>query len=89
MPTDLPRPKRKHPHSPQKLAIAAPKHPIFSGLLNAFMIGTVLLLFALVLLQQKRWADGTPGTVADAFLQRVQAAFIGGDGGRTMANQVR
>ena len=86
MPTDLPRPKRKRPRSPQKLAIAVPRHPVLSGLLNAFMIGTVLLLFALVLLQQKRWADGTPGTVADAFLHRAQAAFVGSDSGGTMAN---
>ena len=84
MPTDLPRPKRK-PSSPT-LAIAVPRHPVLSGLLNAVMIGTVLLLFALVLLQQKRWADGTPGSVADAFLQRAQTVLIGNEYDRTMAN---
>ncbi len=77
MPTDLPRPKRKHP--PRNLAVAIPRHPVLSGMLNACMIGTVLLLFTLVLLQQKRWADGDPGSVADAFLQRAQAALIGGE----------
>jgi hypothetical protein len=86
MPTDLPRPKRKRPRPRQNLAIAVPRHPILSGLLNAFMIGTVLLLLALVLLQQKRWADGTPGTVADAFLQRAHAALIGDEHGSTLAN---
>ena len=49
MPTDLPRPKRKR--SPRNLAVAIPTHPVLSGLLNAFMIATVLVLFALVLLQ--------------------------------------
>lgn len=73
MPTDLPRPKRKQ--SPRIPATAVPKHPVVRGLLNACMIGSVLLLFALVLLQQKRWVDGETGTVADAFIQKVQAAF--------------
>lgn len=82
MPTDLPRPKRKR--SPRNLAVAIPTHPVLSGLLNACMIGTVLVLFALVLLQQKRWADGDPGSVADAFLQRAQAVLIGGDRDSTL-----
>ena len=50
MPTDLPRPKRKR--SPRNLAVAIPTHPVLSGLLNAFMIATVLVLFALVLLHR-------------------------------------
>lgn len=86
MPTDLPRPKRKRPLSSQKLTIAVPRHPVLSRLLNAFMIGTVLLLFGLVLLQEKRWADGIPGTVADGVLQRAQTALIGDERDNTLAN---
>ena len=82
MPTDLPRPKRKR--SPRNLAVAIPRHPVISGLLNALMIATVLILFALVLLQQKRWADGASGSVADAFLQRAQAVLISGDRDSTL-----
>lgn len=84
MPTDLPRPKRKR--APNRLSIAVPKHPVLGGVLNGFMVGTVLLLFALVLLQQKRWVDGAPGTVADAFLQQAHTALVGGDSDDTLAN---
>ena len=45
-------------------------------LLNTFMVGSVLILVALVLLQEKRFADGTPGSVADAFIQKTQAAIV-------------
>ena len=76
MPTDLPRGKRKSPQSRQ--AALAAKPTFFGTLLNSFMIGSVLVLFALVLLQEKRYADGEPGTVADAFLQKAQAAMIDG-----------
>jgi hypothetical protein len=79
VPTDLPRPKRRYPRQSQ--AAVAQKQTAFGMLLNTFMIGSVLLLFALVLLQEKRYADGDPGTVADAFLQRAQAALIGSDDG--------
>lgn len=77
MPTDLPRPKRSQPHPPR--AIAAPKQTLFGKLLNTFMIGSVLVLFALVLLQEKRYADGEPGTIADAFIQKAQAAISAPD----------
>ena len=72
MPTDLPRSKRKVPRPPQA---TAQKPTVFNRLLNTFMVGSVLVLFALVLLQEKRYADGEPGSVADAFLQRAQAAL--------------
>jgi hypothetical protein len=50
------------------------------------MVGTVLVLFALVLLQEKRYADGEPGSVADAFLQRAQAAIVGDNSDTMVAN---
>ena len=84
MPTDLPRSKRRVPRPPQ--AVAAQKPTAFSRLLNTFMVGTVLVLFALVLLQEKRYADGEPGSVADAFLQKAQTAIAGDERDRTMAN---
>jgi hypothetical protein len=72
VPTDLPGSKRKGPRRTQ--AATAQKPSVFSRLLNTFMVGTVLFLFAIVLLQEKRYADGEPGTVADAFMQKAQAA---------------
>ena len=77
MPIDLPGSKPKRP--PQTEAAAAPKHPVLSRLLNTLMVGSVLFLFAIVLLQEKRYADGEPGTVADEFLQKAQA-MISDDG---------
>ena len=78
MPTDLPRPKRRNPQLAR--AAGAPKPTLFAKLLNTFMIGSVLALFALVLLQEKRYADGEPGSVADAFIQKAQAAVGAEDG---------
>ena len=78
MPTDLPRPKRKNPQPAR--ATAAPKPTLFAKLLNTFMIGSVLVLFALVLLQEKHYADGEPGSVADSLLYRAQAALSAEDG---------
>lgn len=77
MPTDLPRSKRSNP--PPLRATAAPKQTLFSKLLNTFMIGSALVLFALVLLQEKRYADGEPGTIADAFILKAQAAISAPD----------
>ena len=77
MPTDLPRLKRRNP-PPARTAVA-PKPTLFARLLNTFMIGSVLVLFALVLLQEKHYADGEPGTVADAFIQKAQAAISAPD----------
>ncbi len=73
MPTDLPGSRRKRPHRIQ--AAVAPKPTALSRLLNTFMIGTVLFLFALVLMQEKRYTDGEPGTVADGFVQQALAAL--------------
>ena len=85
MPTDLPGSRRKRRY-PAK-AVVAPKPSAFSRLLNTFMIGTVLALFALVLLQEKRYADGLPGSVADGLMQKAQAAIIGdADAGDASAN---
>jgi hypothetical protein len=81
LPTDLPRPKRKTARPAQ--AAIKPKPSLFGMLLNTFMVGSVLVLVALVLLQEKRFADGTPGTIADAFIQKAQAAII--DSGATEA----
>jgi hypothetical protein len=78
VPTDLPDSKRRNPHPVR--AAAAPKQTAFAKLLNTFMIGSVLVLFALVLLQEKRYADGEAGTVADAFIQKAQAAVGAEDG---------
>jgi len=74
LPTDLPRSKRKTPRPAQ--AAIKPKPTLFGMLLNTFMVGSVLVLVALVLLQEKRFADGTPGSVADAFIQKAQAAVV-------------
>jgi hypothetical protein len=63
----------------QAQAAAAPKPTFLGLLLNTFMIGSVLALFALVLLQEKRYADGEPGTVADAFIAKAQAAIAAPD----------
>lgn len=73
MPTDLPGSKLRIQRRTQ--AVAASKPTLFSKLLNTFMIGTVLFLFGVVLLQEKRYADGEPGSVADAFIQKAQAAL--------------
>jgi len=48
-------------------------------LLNSFMIGSVLVLFAVVLLQEKRYADGEPGSIADSFIEKAHAAIINPD----------
>lgn len=72
MPTNLPRSKR-HVHK-QKTA-TPPKPTLARMLANTFMVGSVLLLFGLVLLQEKRYADGEPGSVADAFIAKAQAAL--------------
>ncbi len=37
--------------------------------------GACWFSFALVLLQEKRYADGEAGTVADAFIQKAQAVL--------------
>jgi hypothetical protein len=71
LPTDLPGSKPKRP--PQTKTITTPKHPVFSKVLRAFMVGSVLLLFAIVLLQEKHYASGESGTVADGFFQKAQA----------------
>lgn len=81
MPTDLPHPKRKTPRSAQ--AAIKPKPTLFGMLLNTFMVGSVLVLFALVLMQESRYVHGEAGTVADAFIQKAQAAIV--DGGATEA----
>lgn len=77
MPTDLPGSRRRKPR--QIKAIAAEKPSLFGKLLNTFMVGTVLFLFGIVLLQEKRYADGESGTVADAFMQKAQAALTNPD----------
>jgi hypothetical protein len=73
LPPDFPGPEHNQPRRTH--SAAAPKHSILGKVLNGFMIGSVLLLFALVLLQQKRYADGDAGTVADAFILKVQTAI--------------
>ena len=77
MPTDLPRSKRSNPH-PVRAAMA-PKQSLFIKLLNSFMVGSVLVLFALVLLQEKHYADGEPGSIADAFIQKARVAISAPD----------
>ena len=79
MPTDLPRPKRKTPRPAQ--AAIKPKPTLFGMLLNTFMVGSVLVLFALVLMQEARYVHGEAGTVADAIIQKAQAAIV--DSGAT------
>lgn len=74
MPTNLPRSKRQ---PVKREAATAPPPSLARKLLNAFMVGSVLVLFGLVLLQEKRYADGEPGSVADAFIQKAQAALAG------------
>jgi hypothetical protein len=73
VPTDLPGSKRRIPRQTQ--AAVGQKPSVFSKLLNTFMVGSVLFLFGLVLLQEKRYADGEPGTVADGFMQKAQAVL--------------
>lgn len=77
MPTDLPRGRRKPPHSHQ--AALKPKPTLFGMMLNSFMVGTVLFLFAIVLLQEKRYADGEPGSIADSFIEKAHAAIVNSD----------
>ncbi len=77
MPTDLPRTRRKT-HRPVQAAVR-PKPTVVGMLLNSFMVGSVIALFALVLLQESRYIHGEPGTVADAFLQKAQAALADPD----------
>ncbi len=60
MPTNLPRPRAKA------------KRSIFSIFLNAFMLGSALILTAAVLLQEERYAMGQPGYLAGAFEQMTQ-----------------
>jgi len=79
VPTDLPRSKRSNPV--QLRATAAPKQTLFGKLLNSFMIGSALVLFALVVLQEKHYVDGKPGSVADGILHMAQAALGAQDGG--------
>lgn len=81
MPTDLPRTRSKITRRPpaKTHAVARRKPALPDRLLNSFMVGTMLILGAVVVLQEKHYADGKPGTVADVFLQKAQAA-IGGTG---------
>ncbi len=74
MPTDLPRPKRNAFRPAEAKAKSRPT--FFGTLLNTFMVGSVLILFAAVLLQEARYVHGEPGTVADGFIQKAQAAII-------------
>lgn len=61
MPTNLPRPSVK------------PKLSIFTLVLNTFMVGSVLLLTAAVLVQEERYAAGDlPLDVAGAVEQLTQ-----------------
>lgn len=87
MPTDLPSPKRKTPRPAQ--AASKPKPTLFGRLLNTFMVGSVLVLFALVLLQEFRYVHGESGTVTDAFTQKAQAAIadsVAAESGDSVAN---
>jgi len=81
VPTDLPRSKRSNP-CPAHSAMA-PKQSLFAKLLNTFMIGSALVLFALVLLQEKHYVDGKPGSVADGIMLKAQAMLGAQDDGAT------
>ena len=60
MPTNLPR-------SPVK-----PKRSIFTVALNAFMLGSALILTGMVLIQEERYAMGQPGYFAGSNEQWTQ-----------------
>ncbi len=79
MPTDLPRSKRSNLHPVR--GAEAPKQSLFAKLLNTFMIGSAIVLFALVVLQEKHYIDGNPGSVADGILHMAQAALGAQDDG--------
>ena len=60
MPTNLPRP------------LVKPKRSIFSVVLNAFMLGSALILTFMVLIQEQRYAMGQPGYFAGTFDQMIE-----------------
>jgi hypothetical protein len=60
LPTNLPRPPVK------------PKRSIFSIVLNAFMLGSALILTGMVLIQEERYAMGQPGYFAGTLEQMTQ-----------------
>jgi len=60
LPTNLPR-------SPVK-----PKRSIFTVALNAFMLGSALILTGMVLIQEERYAMGQPGYFAGSIEQWTQ-----------------
>jgi hypothetical protein len=60
LPTNLPRPPVK------------PKRSIFSIVLNAFMLGSALILTVMVLIQEERYAMGQPGYFAGTLEQMTQ-----------------
>lgn len=60
MPTNLPRPR------------VVPKRSVFSLVLNAFMVGSILILTFLVLMQEERYAMGQPGYSLPDFAQVTQ-----------------
>lgn len=64
MPTNLPRPRVKE------------KRSIFSIVLNAFMVGSALILTFMVLMQEERYAMGQPGYLAGTIGQLTQQVAV-------------
>jgi hypothetical protein len=52
--------------------IVKPRRSIFSVVLNAFMLGSVLILTFMVLIQEERYAMGQPGYFAGTLEQLTQ-----------------
>ena len=64
MPTNLPRPRVKE------------KRSAFSVVLNAFMVGSAMILTFLVLMQEERYAMGQPGYLAGTIEQLTRQAAV-------------